>query len=457
MKKWIIGGVIAFVLLLVLGGGVAAAVLAGQRGDDNGGGLAVLMEPIEKGTLIRTVSAPGSVVPRTDVQISAQVSARIIGLPFKEGDIVQAGDPIVRLDARDLQAQLDAAQANLKSEQARLGGAQADLIEARAEYDRRKGLYETRDISKSELDRFEAAYLRADSTVKVIEHAIEVAQANIKRAERDLDNAVITSPISGVVTRINAEVGELVLVGTLNNAASVIMEVADLSDILVRARIDESNVADVEAGQKATIYLNAYSENDYRGTVEFVRLRRETGADGAAFVEAEIAVDNEGDGSLFSGLSANVDIEVQKYFDAMLVPSQAVVERRVEDLPRAVVKGNDIIDHNKTFTRAVFVVEDGVAKLRPVTTGPSDLTQTVLTGGVEEGETIVVGPFRNLLDMQHDQRVRDLDEELAETADANEDGETESGESDGGSEDAPADDDASADEDDDASASAGGE
>src|SRR5690606_29462444 len=168
------------------------------------------------------------------------------------------GDVIVRLDDRDLAAALDAARARARAEEARLTGAEADLAEARAELTRQQGLYETKDISLAALEASEARYKRAESNLAQIFESIEIAKAQIRQAEKDLDSTVITSPIDGVVTALNADVGELVVIGTLNNPGSIIMQIADLSKILVRARVDESNVSLVSQGQDATVYLNAY-------------------------------------------------------------------------------------------------------------------------------------------------------------------------------------------------------
>lgn len=395
--------------VVVLGGAGAAAVAYQKNQKQVDPSTEVALHTVENGALVRSVSAPGTVVPRTNVEISAQVSARLVELPVKEGDRVKAGDLVVRLDARDLEARLEARRAQLQAAQAQLKGSEADVIEARADFERLSGLFETKDISEQEFDRARARLLRSESSVDVIKAQILQARADIAAAERDLENAVIVSPIDGVVTRIAAEVGELVVVGTLNNPGSVIMEIADLSDILVRARIDETNVADVTQGQRARIYLHAYPDREFTGTVEFVRLRREQGNDGSAYVEAEVQVDvGEGD-QLFSGLAANVDVEVEKRSDVLLVPSQAIVDRRVEDMPREIARGNEHVDMNKTFARVVYVHKDGKTVATPVTTGPSDLTHTVVTGGIEVGEQVVSGPFRVLVDLKHDTSIRDID------------------------------------------------
>ena len=128
-------------------------------------------------------------------------------------------------------AALSSAEAGLKSEEARLDGAKADFLRAQTEYGRNQDLFETKDVSRSELDLSEADFLQARSRLRMGEAAIEIAKATIKQREKNLDNAVITAPIDGTITRLQAEEGETVVVGTMNNPGSLIMEVADLTTI----------------------------------------------------------------------------------------------------------------------------------------------------------------------------------------------------------------------------------
>jgi HlyD family secretion protein len=411
--KWLVGIVI---VLVVLGGGGALIVLKSPLGkqllgsmDQEGGGTEVRLEAAELGDLVRTVSAPGSIEPKTLVQISSQVSAKIIALPFREGDMVKQDDVVVRLDPQDLVARLDASKASLKSEQARLTGAEANLINARLNFERLRQLYETGDVTKADLDAAEAQFLGAKSNKQVIEASIEMAQANIEQAQKDLDNTTITSPIDGIITVLNTEVGETAIVGTTNTPGSVIMEIADLSEMLVKAQIDETNIAPVEEGQGATVYVNAYDDREFRGKVQKVGLKRQVAADGTGVFNTEILLGLEEGERLYSGLTASVDIEVESFYDVIRVPSQSVLDRRVEDLPPEIVKASEHVDATKTFARVVYRMIDGKAVATPVEVGPSDLTHTVILAGLEVGERVVSGPYRVLVDLKHDQRIRDMD------------------------------------------------
>ena len=450
--KWII---VLLVVLAGAGGGVAWLVTQGDgfhdisfsfgsgKGDANA--TPVRVEPAGVGDLIRTVSAPGSIEPRTLVKISSQVSAKVLAVPFREGDSVRKSDVILRLDPQNLVAQLESAKASLRSEQARLDGAKADLINARLEYERLRQLVETGDAPQSELDSAEARFLRARSNQKVIEASIEIAKANIERVNKDLENTVISSPIDGTVIALNTEVGETVIVGTTNNPGSIVMEIADLSSMLVKAQVDETNIAAVKVGQPATVYINAYDDEEFRGKVEKIGRKRMVSNSGTGYFIVEIALELAEGRSLLSGLTASVDIEVEPFYDVVKVPSQAVINVRVEELPDT-VRDMDLVDREKTYTDIVYRMIDGKAIATPVRKGPSDLTHTVVREGLEPGELIVIGPYR-VLDpsrgdfLKHEQAIRDED---AAKEDAPKEGETggKAGDAENDPADTPPDDDA---------------
>lgn len=431
MWKWI---VLLFVILGAGGGGVAYMLIGNgeamsfsfSTGKRASTATPVRVEAASKGDLIRTVSAPGSIEPRTLVKISSQVSAKVLAIPFREGETVEAGDVILRLDPQNLVAQLESAKASLRSEEARLDGVRADLINARLDYERAQQLVETGDAPRAELDAAEARYLGARSTLRVIEASIEIAGANIDRVEEDLKNTVITSPIAGRVIALNTEVGETVIVGTTNTPGSVVLEIADLESMLVKAQVDETNIAPVRVNQPATVFINAYDDEQFRGKVEKIGLKRMVSATGTGYFIVEIALELEEGRALLSGLTASVDIEVEPFFDVVRVPSQAVLDRRVEELPDA-IRSADLVDRNKTFATVVYRFIDGKAVATPVNVGPSDLTHTVIQSGIEPGEVIVVGPYRVLDSLRHEQAIRD-EAETEKPAGEGEPGETIDGE-----------------------------
>lgn len=420
MWKWITALIVVFV---ILGGCVGGGIWAAKSGklkdlqeQFNPGmkPLEVRLEKPRRGDLIRTISAPGSIDPRTKVDISAQVSARIVALLSREGQRVRKGDVLVRLDADDLVAALDSSKAQLASEEARLVGVRAAMENTEREMRRMKELLDTNDVSLSEFEAMKTNYEQAKSSYEQTLNQIDIAKANIKRAEKDLANTTIQASIDGVVTHLDAEVGELVVVGTLNNPGSVIMQLADLSDMLMKAKVDEANIAPVTGGQRCRVFINAYPGKEFVGQVERVRPTKQLDKDGTTYFETEIRVELPKDNGL-RGMLSNVDIEVETLRDVIKVPTQAILDRAVEDLP-ASIRNNPIVDKNKKFARVVFVVKDGKAVPLPVTVGSSDLTDTVVLAGLTGDETIIVGPYRSLIGLKADQAVREkIDEPAGET------------------------------------------
>ncbi|MHC4653091.1 MAG: efflux RND transporter periplasmic adaptor subunit, partial [Planctomycetota bacterium] len=400
--------------------------------------------------LIETVSAPGGIEPLTMVEISAEVSARIEQLPLREGDPVRQDDVIVKLDDVDLKAALDASKARrdgeqfrLQSEEARLAGLLRTLAFARKTLSRQTALYETGDVSRSTLDDaqervedLEASVEASTHSISVIESSLAAAEADIDRAEDDLTNAVIRSPIDGVVTLLNAEVGEVVLVGTMNNPGTVIMIVADLTRMILNARVAETDIASVEKGQEAKIFINAYPDEVFHGIVRKIALQRTVELDGTGFFETEIELQLEPGRTIFSGLVANVDIEVAEH-EGVVVESQAIVERLVDDLPPD-IRRNPLVNRAKRTASVVYRVIDDKAVCTPVKAGASDLTHSVVVDGLEEGEEVVVGPFKVLENIKHDELLKREDDPGAEQKEQKKESDEKQEETETGEEEAPA-------------------
>ncbi|MEQ8745788.1 efflux RND transporter periplasmic adaptor subunit [Pyruvatibacter sp.] len=437
VMKWILG--IGVVVLLVCGGGlvflfpkiqdaIEAQRLAGMS-------PLVEVQEAEKGELIRTISAPGSVRPRREVNISARVSAKIDELPFEAGDLVQAGDLVVRLDARDLQAILDganarkladeasllAAEASLIAEQASLKGQRSGLINAEQDWERNKQLFESGDISESILDDSRTAWEQAQAAYDARKESLEglranvaaagarvkVAEAEVEQANENLKYATISSPITGYITALNAEVGELVVTGTMNNAGTVILTIADLSEMLVEARLSEVDVTRVKPGQSVKVQVNGY-DDEFDGTLRRVGLQSRPSNDGTTFFDAEVVLHLADTQRMFAGLTANIDIEIER-LNEIRVPSQAVMDKRVEELPQEIRENESLIDPDETFVQVVYVYDGGKAQVRPVEVGGATVTDTAIVGGLELGEQVITGPFSVLQTLSHGDSVRTED------------------------------------------------
>jgi HlyD family secretion protein len=430
-KKIIVLSSVGLVIVLLILGGIK-----GKGKKKHKQTTKVRVETVQTGEFVEIINAPGEIRPETEVDISAKVSARIVELPFDEGDRVSANEPslLVRLDSKNFESQLRSAiasrdaqkarieveKANILSQKATLEGTKASLKQTEREFERQKQLLASQDISQSSFDEVEcnlqqlrAQYEAADHSIKaaelnltVMEHNLTAAQARVEEAREALSYTTMYSPIDGVVTQLNAEVGEVVMTGTMNNPGTVILQVADLSKMMLLAEVDETNVGQVQIGQPAKIHIPAFWEEEFDGVVQNIALTQRQSRTGAKYYKTEILI--SGDVSkMYSGLTADVDIETNRHKDVIKIPSQAVLARRTDSLPLDITKDNPVVDQKKTQIPVVYLLRDGKTVVTPVQIGPSDLTHTLIRDGLKVGDVVIVGPYKILEGLRHDQSVEE--------------------------------------------------
>ena len=256
-------------------------------------------------------------------------------------------------------------------------------------------------------------------TLQALDHRLQAADAEIAQAEEKLRHTRIASPIDGVITRLNAEVGELVVTGTMNNPGTVILEVADMSRMLVVSDIDEADVGSVSRGQRVSVRVRAHPHEEFAGTVESIALASSQGIRQISdFQSKQFRVEillAPTDKQLYSGMSAEVDIQTRHHENVLKIPSQAVLGRRVDELPGEVRENNSNIDERKTFATVAYRCNDGKALATPIKIGPSDDTHTIILAGLNEADRVIVGPYKVLEKLKHEQKVKDEREEQQQT------------------------------------------
>ncbi len=433
--KWTLG---VFVVLIVVVGGAAVFLIPKvkdvmEQRASAAGGKQVVVEVAGRDSLTRYVSAPGSIAPLAFANISSRVSAKIEEMPFDEGDWVSEGDVLVRLESRELEASLAAAraryladeanaksaEAQLVSEEARVVGAKASYDNAVAEFERQQELFSSGDVSQSDLDRAQTEMDRLNASYEAQVAGLETLRANVEaakaraqasladmdRAQRNLEYATITAPFDGIITQRNLNVGEVAL-GTISNQGATIMVLEDQSEMIIEARLAELDAPKVDEGQRVSCFVSGFPDQDFTGIVRRVGGRAQRwAADNTLYFEAEVVVDTSG-APIKSGTTANVDIEIETIGDVLVVPSQAVQDKRVDSLPQNIREESTIVDREKTFVRAVFLMKNGRAVLTPVDTISSNLVATAIGAGIEEGDEIVVGPFAVLQQLNHNDGIR---------------------------------------------------
>ena len=396
MKKGLIAAGVVAVLALVL--------FASLRGSRREKGREVYAEPAARRGISKVVKATGQVDPRIKVNISAHVVAKISRLFVAEGQEVRAGEPFLELEKESFAADRDRALAALEIASSQRRQAEVDLADARVQLERNRKLVGD-GIAPAE--RLEAAELRARSARLQLEQAgeaIRQARAGLTRAADELRKTTIYAPISGRVIALTAKEGEVVVSGTMNNPASVIATVADLSELLVEVDVDETDIVDVQVGQSAEVRVDAVPDQVYQGRVV------EIGSSGfsrpaqpdVTFFKVKVLLIAP-DARLRPGMSARAEIQVATHPQALVVPVQAVVYRPPLGEDGEPREGAEEV-------RVVFVVENGEAVQRPVEVGIADPTRVEIVSGLREGERAVTGPQRVLRDLEPGAAVRIAEE-----------------------------------------------
>ncbi len=204
------------------------------------------------------------------MDISSEVVSKILQLPIKEGQAVKKGDLLCRLDDADYKARVLSSQANVAKLKAMIVQAQAEMDKAQRDVDRQRRLSELHATSSIEMADYLTTLIRAKSTLEVRKQELIEAEAMLASTEEDLAKTVITSPISGIISQLFAEEGEVVITGTMNNPGTRIMVVSDLSVMQVRCRVDETDAALVDKNQPARIYLQSDTRKSIPGHVSRV-------------------------------------------------------------------------------------------------------------------------------------------------------------------------------------------
>ncbi len=386
MKKALIGAGAVVLLALVVWGSM--------RGGSRTKGKEVYAEPAKRREISQVVKATGQVDPRIKVNISAHVIAKISRLFVAEGQEVKAGQPFLELEKYAFTAERDRAASALQIASAQRRRAQVELGNAELQLRRQKTLVEQGVASRDDLDQAELRERSARLQVEQAGDSIREAQAGLERAQEELRKTILYAPISGRVIALTAKEGEVVVSGTMNNPASIIATVADLSELLVEIDVDETDIVDVALGQPADVKVDAIPSRDYHGKVVEIGssgFERPGQAD-VTYFKVKILI-TDPDQRLRPGMSARAEIRVAVHPQALVVPVEAVVYRRPLGPDGKPKEGDEEI-------KVVFVVDNGKSAQRPVTVGIADATHVELVNGIKEGEQVITGPHRILKDLE---------------------------------------------------------
>lgn len=421
MKRWIwIGAGVALVAIVV----IASLASGGEKGEK------VYVEPVGRRDIQAVVSAPGQIDPKVKVNISAHVIGKIEKLYFEEGQTVRRGDRLVDLEKIAFTAAADQAASLVANRRIEVRRTRNNLENAQRVLARAESLSREGVLNQELLDRSRLEHDTARTSLASAEEGVRQAEAALRQAREDLQRTTIVAPISGRIVQKNAQEGEVVITGTMNNPGSVIAILADLSEVLVEADVGETEVVKVRVGQPAEIRVDAIPDAVFKGSVVEIgssASQRAGVSTGIRYFKVKIAIIAP-DERLRPGMTAQVDIITSALRQALSVPVQSVVERTAEELVKG-RKSRVSGPADAPKDKFVFVVRDGVADAVKVTTGISNATHVAVLSGLKGGESIVTGPFRTLRNLKKGDKVRiDTGEEKERPKDDAKDGNDEKGE-----------------------------
>ena len=387
--------------LWIGGGALLTAVVAGAFviGGSDDELLEVQTATVARETIIQKVNATGRIQPKTQIRISADVSARITVLHVKEGQWVENGALLIELDRERYMAAVESAEATVRSAQANSKLVMENMNKAEKDYDRSRDLVARQLESQSVMDAVDAAYKVEIARYEAALDQVEQARATLKQVQDDLSKTKIYAPMTGTISDLNKEQGEIAIGSQFQE--DIILVVADLNEMEAQVNVDENDIVSVEIGQHAEIAVDALFGKKLMGTVYEIANSANTGDEGTANqkteFEVKIAISGE-ISKLRPGMTASADMFTETKRDVVGIPIQSVAVRTIDQLT---LEGEEVSNAERRFTadadgfvEIVFCVEDGKVIARQVETGIQSDDMIEIISGIEEDEVVVTGSYR---------------------------------------------------------------
>jgi HlyD family secretion protein len=381
------------VLLIALVGGMVAMNGRGKKAPE------VQTSKVVRQKIVQKVNATGKIQPKTKVDISADVSAKIIKLPVVEGQWVNKGALLVALDRERYSAAVENAEAGVSSAQANAALVSENRTRAQHEYERSKQLVATNLESQSAFEAKQAEYQVEVARHKSAMDQVAQAKAALKQARDDLSKTTIYAPMAGQISALNKEQGEIALGSQFQK--DVILTVADLTAMEAQVKVDENDIMSIALGQPAEIEVDALPGQTLHGTVSEIGSSAIASGSGTTDQKTEfeikVAITNPPP-TLRPGMTASANIITKTNATALSVPLQSVAARSVDQLAMKGEKRKEAekrykADHDG-FVEVVFCVEKGKAVAKQVKTGIQGDDLIEILDGLKEGDEIVTGSYR---------------------------------------------------------------
>src|SRR6478672_1945358 len=412
-KVWLL---VAIVVLLA-GGGAAFWINRKKHA-----GTEVKLEQVARRDLVSSVTASGKIEAKTSVDISADITGRIIDIAVREGDLVKRGQFLLQIDPAQYQAAVARAEGVVASTEATLLQTKATRDQAQRAWDRAQQLTKLGEnlIAPETAEQAHTALDVAEANYQSTRAQLEQSRASLQEAKDNLGKTRLTAPINGRVVRLAVERGEVAVPGTFSRETGLLMTIADLSVILAKVQVDETDVVRLSEPASTEITIDAYRDTTFWGRVtkishsaKLTPTQTSSGStDRAVDFDVEITLKNP-PRDVRPDLSCTARIITATRKDVLSVPIIALTVREHETLPNETEEAPPVDTLRERFKKkeaeGVFVVRNGIASFRPVRTGIAGEDYFEVLDGVREGETIVAGTYQAIRDLKDSAKVRQAD------------------------------------------------
>jgi len=397
-------------VVIVFGSAVGLSVAQGRDR-----GIEVRLAEIERRDLVEYVTASGNIRARRAVDMSSDISAKVAELLVDEGEDVEEGQVLLRLDPVREEAGVSRAEATLSQARATQAQMEANLLQAQRNLDRLLAL-RARDsllVSNQQVDDARTSVEVSQAQLRSAEFGVSQNQAALEEAQDRLSKTIIRAPMDGKVTRLNVEQGETVIIGTMNNPGSLILTISDLSVIEVVVQVDETDVPEISLGDSASVRIDAFPDDEFSGRVTEIGnsairppSQQTTGQQAAIDFEVVITLDPTV-APLRPDLSATADVVTAMRQNALSVPIIALAVREVEADSTAEAATDD--SGGPKDEEGAFRVSEGTVTFVPVEIGIAGQEYFEVISGLAEGDTVVAGPYVRIRQLKDGDAVKNTE------------------------------------------------
>lgn len=405
-----------------IGIGIGLAVVAfiamrSMASGSGGKGVEVRLDTVATRDLVSAVTASGNIEAKSQVDVQSEVTARILRITVQEGDRVERGQLLVELDQVQFQGAVERAAAMVTSQQAAVMQARTNRDQALRALDRTKALKSSGAglVADEVLEQAQLSYDVAEANFKSSTASLSQAEASLKESRDNLARTRLYAPIAGRVVRLAVEEGEVAVPGTFSRDVGLLMRIADLSVIQAKVKVDETDVIRLELGDSVEVKIDAYGpDTAFVGRVTRIANSAATtaatgqSADRAIDFEVEVTLENP-PADVRPDLSMTARIVTDERRGVASIPIIALTARPPKaqgDTAAAMPLGNTPASARPRDVEGVFVVNNGLARFRPVKVGIAGDEHFELLEGLAVGDTVVAGPYQAIRDLADSTRVR---------------------------------------------------